>query len=140
MRQAEPEPELKVYTVTEDRKEFSCCKPALLVKVKLSLCLTKHHAMKEYWEWRYSSTHSLTSALDGGEWSVSRPCCFTPRERAPGTHWIGGWVSTRAVLDAVSKRKIPNSCRNSNPDHPARSQSLYRLSYGAIFIWNFSFI
>jgi hypothetical protein len=38
------------------------------------------------WEWRYSSTHSLTSALDGGEWSASRPDRFTPRERAPGTH------------------------------------------------------
>jgi hypothetical protein len=34
-------------------------------------------------EWRYSSTHSLTSALDGGEWSASRPGRFTPRERAP---------------------------------------------------------
>jgi hypothetical protein len=31
----------------------------------------------------YSSTHSLTSALDGGEWSASRPGRFTPRERAP---------------------------------------------------------
>jgi hypothetical protein len=30
------------------------------------------------------------------------------RERAPGTHWIGGWVDPRAVLDAVVKRKIPN--------------------------------
>jgi hypothetical protein len=28
--------------------------------------------------------HSLTSALDGGEWSASRPGRFTPRERAPG--------------------------------------------------------
>jgi hypothetical protein len=36
----------------------------LSVKVKLFLFLTKHHAMGE---WRYSSTHSLTSALDGGE-------------------------------------------------------------------------
>jgi hypothetical protein len=36
----------------------------------------------------YSSTHSLISALDGGEWSASRPGRFTPRERAPGTHWI----------------------------------------------------
>jgi hypothetical protein len=43
-------------------------------------------------EWRYSSSHSLTSALDVGEWSASRPGRFTPRERAPGTHWIGGWV------------------------------------------------
>jgi hypothetical protein len=48
----------------------------------------------------YSSTHSLTSALDGGEWSASRPGRFTPTERAPGTHWIGGWVGPRAILDA----------------------------------------
>jgi hypothetical protein len=58
------------------------------VKVNLSLCLTKHHAMKAYWEWRYSSTHSLTSALDGGEWSASCPCRCTAKKRAPGTHWI----------------------------------------------------
>jgi hypothetical protein len=49
----------------------------------------------------YTSTHSLTSALGGGEWSASRPGRFTPRERAPDTHWIGGWVGPRAVLDAV---------------------------------------
>jgi hypothetical protein len=39
-------------------------------------------------EWRFSSTHSLTLALDGGEWSASRPGRFTPRERDPGTHLI----------------------------------------------------
>jgi len=50
----------------------------------------------------YNSTHSLTSAVDGGEWSGSHPGIYTPRERAPGTHWIGGWVGPRAVLDAVS--------------------------------------
>jgi hypothetical protein len=77
----------------------------------------------------YSSTHSLTSALDGGEWSASRPGSFTPRERAPGTHWIGGWVGPRAVLDAVVERKIPSTRRESNPDRPARSPALYRLSY-----------
>jgi hypothetical protein len=32
----------------------------------------------------------LTSALDGDEWSASRPGRFTPKERAPDTHWIGG--------------------------------------------------
>jgi hypothetical protein len=63
--------------------------------------------MKAYWKWRYSSTHSLTSALDGGEWSASRPGRFTPRESAPGTHVIGGWVDPRTVLDAVV-RKIPS--------------------------------
>jgi hypothetical protein len=40
---------------------------------------------------------------------------FTPRERAPGTHWIGGWVGPRARLDAVVKRKIPSPYRDSNP-------------------------
>jgi hypothetical protein len=41
-----------------------------------------------------------------------------PRERAPGTHWIGGWVGSGAVLDAVVKRKIPSLCWESNPRTP----------------------
>jgi hypothetical protein len=48
--------------------------------------------------------HSLTSALEGGEWSASRPGRFTPRERAPITYWIGSWLGPRAVLDAVVNR------------------------------------
>jgi hypothetical protein len=31
---------------------------------------------------------------------------FTARERAPGTHWIGGWVGPRAGRDAMEYRKI----------------------------------
>jgi hypothetical protein len=65
-------------------------------------------------KWRYSSTHSLISALDGREWSASRPGRFTPRERVPGTHGIGGWVGPRAVLVGVVKRKIPSLCREYN--------------------------
>jgi hypothetical protein len=41
----------------------------------------------------------LASALTGGEWSASRPGRFTPGERAPGTHWIGGWVDPTAGVD-----------------------------------------
>jgi hypothetical protein len=74
--------------------------------------------MEAYWEWRYSSTHSLTSALDGGEWSASRPGRFTPKERDPGTHWIPGWVGPRVVLDAVVKRKILSAQQESNPRIP----------------------
>jgi hypothetical protein len=48
----------------------------------------------------------LTSELAGGEWSASRPGRFTTRERAPSTHWIGGWVDPRAGLDDVEKRKF----------------------------------
>jgi hypothetical protein len=33
-------------------------------------------------------------ALDGGEWSASRPGRFTPEERAHGAHWIGVCVGT----------------------------------------------
>jgi hypothetical protein len=47
----------------------------------------------------------LTSSLDGGKWSASRPGRFTPGERPCGTHRIGGWVGLRAGLDAVVKRK-----------------------------------
>jgi hypothetical protein len=32
----------------------------------------------------------LSWALGEGEWSASRLCRFTPKERAPGTHLIGG--------------------------------------------------
>jgi hypothetical protein len=50
--------------------------------------LTEHHDMQAV-EWRNSSTHSLTSAVDAGEWSPSHLGRFTLRERTPGTHWIG---------------------------------------------------
>jgi hypothetical protein len=50
------------------------------------------------------------------ERSVSRPGRFTPRERAPGTHWIGGWVNPSATLDTVAKRKkAPAPTRNRTP-------------------------
>jgi hypothetical protein len=52
--------------------------------------------------------HSLTSALDGGEWPASRSESFNPREIAPDTNWIGGWMGLRAGLDVVVN-SIPNS-------------------------------
>jgi hypothetical protein len=38
-------------------------------------------------------------------------------------------VAPRAGLDAEDRRKILCLCRGSNPDRPARSQTLYCLSY-----------
>jgi hypothetical protein len=67
----------------------------------------------------------LTSALVGDEWSASRTGRLIPEERAPGTHWIGGWVGPRAGLDEVEKRKfliLPGL-----ELRPLRSQSLWRL-------------
>jgi hypothetical protein len=89
------------------------------VKV-VSLCLTKHHAMKTYWEVELQLHAFLTSALEGGgEWSASRPCRFTPGERTPGIHWMGFWVGPRAGVEEVAKKNMPNSFRELNPDYPA---------------------
>jgi len=57
----------------------------------------------------------MTLALDVGEWSASRPGRFTPRKRAPGIHWAGGWVGPRTILDEVMMRKSPSPRRESNP-------------------------
>jgi len=46
--------------------------------------------MKTYGEVEVFLHAFLISALDGDEWSASDPDLFTPRETAPGTHWIGG--------------------------------------------------
>jgi hypothetical protein len=60
---------------------------------------------------------------------ASRPVRFTPRERARSAHWIGGLVGPRADLDAVVKRKIPSSRRESNPKNPDRAaRSLVAIS------------
>jgi hypothetical protein len=63
--------------------------------------------------------------------SASRPCRCTPGERAPGSHWIGGWVDPRAGLEDVEKRKFLTlpGLQLRPLGRPARSQSLYRLSY-----------
>jgi hypothetical protein len=81
----------------------------------LSLGLTEYHAGKTYERLDVYFHEFLTSMLDGGECSASRPCRFSPR-----THWIGDWVGPRAGLDAVT-RKIPSPYWKSNPGRPVRS-------------------
>jgi hypothetical protein len=64
-------------------------------------------------------------------WSASRPGRFISGERAPDTHWRGGWVDPRAGLDDVEQRKFftLTGVELRPLGHPARSQSLYRLRY-----------
>jgi hypothetical protein len=68
-----------------------------------------------------------TSALEGGEVSASRPGRFTPgKDPVPilqKAGWAPGPVWTGAEILA------PTGIRS--PDRPARSKSLYRLSYPA---------
>jgi hypothetical protein len=56
---------------------------------------------------------------------VPRHVLFIPGERAPSTHWIGGWVGPEAGLDVVPKKKISFPCRDSNPGRAARRPSEY---------------
>jgi hypothetical protein len=67
------------------------------VKVKLSLCLT-NEALRH--EGVLRSGCIDPHCLDLG------PCRFTPGERTPGTHWIGGWVDSRTSLDDVENRRF----------------------------------
>jgi hypothetical protein len=63
-----------------------------------------------------------------GGWVVNvttRP--LYSRERH-GTHCIGGWVAPGPVWTGA-KNLAPNGIRS--PDCPARSESPYRMSYGA---------
>jgi hypothetical protein len=71
----------------------------------------------------------FTAALVGSEWSASPTGRLTLRKRAPGTHWIGGWVSPSAGLDDVEKRTFLTlpELELGPLGRPARSQSLYRL-------------
>ena len=67
----------------------------------------------------------MTTALEGGEGSASRPGRSLPRER-PRTHCTGGWVGPRAFWTGAENLALIGI---RPPDRPARSQSLYRLRY-----------
>jgi hypothetical protein len=73
----------------------------------------------------------LTSTLVALESSASLPGRLTPGERAPGTHWIGGWVDPRAGLDDIKRRKFLTllGLKLDPSGRLAHSQSLYRLRY-----------
>jgi hypothetical protein len=65
----------------------------------------------------------LTSALDGGEWSISLPCRFIPADTGPCTRRVGGWMGHTAGLDVMEKKEIL-SLLEIEPcllGHPARS-------------------
>jgi hypothetical protein len=86
-------------------------------------------------EWMYRPNIFLTSALVGVEWSASRTGHFTPGERDPGAHWIGGWVDPRASVDDMEERKflILLGLELWPLGRPARSQLLYWLRYPSFY-------
>jgi hypothetical protein len=131
---------LQHYTASHPRREHCSQSPSrephIFVnnskgkKVKLSLDLTnKAPRHEDVW----GSGCIDPRFLDLGtswRWVVSfTPRPLYPRERAPGTHWIRGWVNPRAGLDHMEKCKFftPPGFELQPLGRPARSQSLYRL-------------
>jgi hypothetical protein len=47
-------------------------------------------------------------ALEGCDWSASRPDRYTPGERATDTHWLGGWVGRTAGWMQWRREKFAN--------------------------------
>jgi hypothetical protein len=107
---------------------FKCC-----IFVKLLSCFGKRkgkghpkQATKaQKWGWMYSCTLSLTSALDGVGGQHHAAAALPPgKTRYQLLRRLGG---PRARSGRV--RKISPATGIRSPDRPARSESLYRLSY-----------
>jgi hypothetical protein len=105
------------------------------VKVK-SLCLTNQALCQEgVWESGCIDPCFLELGTSW-RWVVSfTPQPLYPRERATGTHWIGGWVGPRTGLDDMEKRKflILLGLELWPLGRPACNQSLYQLLYSGSF-------
>jgi len=74
-----------------------------MVKVKVKFTLEHGYEGPEG-EYKYGSTLSLTSALDGVDGQRHAPVAL-PLGKRPGTHCIAGWVGPRAGLDSCGKSR-----------------------------------
>jgi hypothetical protein len=84
--------------------------------------------MKDNWGVSVQIYSFLTSALAGGEWSVSLPDHYTSGERYSNTHWIRGWVIARMGLDDEKREFLPQSGLELWPlGHLACGQLLFQL-------------
>ena len=79
---------------------------------------------------RYTPTLSLTPALDGGGRSTPRSGRFSPRTDPVPIVYVAGWAPGPVWTGAenLASTGIRSPCR------PARSESLYRLSYPGPFL------
>jgi hypothetical protein len=62
-------------------------------------------------ERRYSSYSFTTSALDGGEWSASRPGCALPPGKGPMVPIVqeAGWASESVWTQRLEENSLPLS-------------------------------
>jgi hypothetical protein len=101
------------------------------------VCSYTTHPWRRRGERRYSSYSFTTLALDGGEWSASRPGSVLPPRKDPGTHRTGGCVGPRAGLDTEARGKILCLCRVSNLDSPViQSIARHYTAWATRFLLN----
>jgi hypothetical protein len=76
----------------------------------------------------YSSYSFMTSVLDGGEWSASRPGCALPRGKGTPVP-IGqevGWAPETVWTQRLQENLLPlPGIEPRSSGRPARSQTLY---------------
>jgi hypothetical protein len=111
------------YSIIAVRRD--CYLPHMLgpIKIMLSLCLISYAlCYEDIWGSGGIAPTCSTSALGGDWWLAARFCRFIPRQRSPGSDWIGGWVNPRTSLDTGNKRKMIRNCsvliRNSLIESP----------------------
>ena len=75
---------------------------------------------------RYSSTLSLTSALDGSGWSMPRPSSFTPGKDPILIVWEAGWAP--GLVRMGSENLVPHWDSIPGPSSPYRVPILTELS------------
>ena len=71
----------------------------------------------------------MTAALEGGEWSAALPGRTLPPGKAHGKGPVSILQEAEWAPGPVWTGGKSRSHRDSIPDRPARSQSLYQLSY-----------
>jgi hypothetical protein len=77
-------------------------------KINLSLSLTKYHTMKMY-RGSEDTSPRILNLCTRWRWSALRSGSFTPEERAPSTHWTGGWLDHRTGMNVVVNRLNPSA-------------------------------
>jgi hypothetical protein len=100
----------------------------ICIKVKFSLCLAKHHAMKTYWGWNYSTTHSWPRHKKEVCGQLHTRSLYPRRKglRYPLDRRLGG---SQSQSGRGGEENISSPRRESNPDRPARTQSLHMCIY-----------
>jgi hypothetical protein len=83
---------------------------------------------EDVWESGGKAPSFLTSALDA-ERSAQHPGRFTPLENSLRDPFYRRLVGPQSRSRGCGDEKIPWPCREFNPGRPARSPSLYPLSY-----------